>query len=384
MPIAAPRGGHGHPLAAPFVSYCLVRIRTDDGLEGWGEISDGWGCEYGKVAGAIVTEALSRFVVGNDPHEVEEIVARMWAWLRRRQGTTWLVAQAISGAEIALWDVAARAEEKPVSALVGANPRETIPIYATGLALSQGDAAVHRDFFAPLIARGLDGVKVRLGPNWRVELETLEHVRTLLGPQVTIGVDGNESFSAKTALRVAERLAALDVAFFEEPIPTSDTDALAHLVRTSKVPIAYGEHVHTARGFRQLADAGLASIWQPDVTVCGGFIEARATAALAAERAIRISPHSATTPLGVAANLHAASLVPTLWRMEWSASGVAELGPYFRGADFLQAPITAGQVRVPAGPGLGIVPDIEALLAAFPYRPPWPIEAAPALYRGTA
>jgi L-alanine-DL-glutamate epimerase-like enolase superfamily enzyme len=93
VPVTPPPGGRAHPLAAPFVSYCLVSVRSDDGLVGWGEISDGWGCEYGEVANALVTEALSRFVVGQDPRELPELVARMWAWLRRRQGTTWLVAR---------------------------------------------------------------------------------------------------------------------------------------------------------------------------------------------------------------------------------------------------------------------------------------------------
>jgi L-alanine-DL-glutamate epimerase-like enolase superfamily enzyme len=308
----------------------------------------------------------------------------MWAWLRRRQGTTWLVAQAISGVEIALWDLVGRAAGRPVSALVGPVLRASVPIYATGLALSQGDVAVQRAFFAPLVARGLSGVKVRLGPSYASELAALARVREALGPDIAIGVDANESFSPKTAALIAERLAELGVAFFEEPIPRTDPRALAWLVRTSKVPIAYGEHVHTAAGFRELADGALAEIWQPDVTACGGFIESRAIAALAAERGKRISPHSATTPLGIAANLHAASLAPTLWRMEWSATAVEELGAFFDGAAFLSAPITDGAVPVPGGPGLGIVPRIDALREAYPYREPWRIDAAPLLYRGSA
>jgi D-galactarolactone cycloisomerase len=290
----------------------------------------------------------------------------------------------VSGVEIALHDLLARAANKSVGATLGATPRATVPIYATGLALSQGEVAVHETFFASLIARGLSAVKVRLGPNWAAELRTLALVRDRLGPEVAIGVDGNESFSAKTAARISERLAELDVAFFEEPIPRSDPRALAWLVDASQVPIAYGEHVHTVAGFRELADGALAEIWQPDVTACGGFIEARAIAALAAERGTRLSPHSATTPLGIAANLHAASVAPTLWRMEWSATAVEELGRFFTGAAFLAAPITNGEVRVPTGPGLGIAPDIDALRDAFPYRSPWRIDAAPALYRGVA
>ena len=382
--VPLPPGGKAHPLAAPFVSYCLVSAETDDGHVGWGEISDGWGCEYGTVAAAIVDEALTRFVLGNDPRDIPELVARMWAWLRRRQGTTWLVAQAISGVEIALHDLAARAAGVSVSALLGPPLRRTIPVYATGLALSQGDATVQKAFFAPLLARGLRATKVRLGPSWQGELRTLGELRDLLGPDVAVGVDGNESFSAKTAARIADQLAELDVAFFEEPMPRSDPGALRWLVGRSKVPIAYGEHVHTASGFRELADRGLADIWQPDVTACGGFLEARAIAALAAGRGTRISPHSATTPLGIGANLHAASLVPTLWRMEWSATAVEELAGCFSGADVLTGPIPDGALPLPAGPGLGIVPNVDVLRDRFPYRTPWRIQSAPILYRGAA
>ena len=382
--VPLPPGGKAHPLAAPFVSYCLVRAETDDGLVGWGEISDGWGCEYGTVAAALVDEALSRFVLGNDPRDIPELTGRMWAWLRRRQGTTWLVAQAISGVEIALHDLAARAAGVSVSALIGPPLRTTIPVYATGLALSQGDAKVQAEFFAPLIARGLRAAKVRIGPNWEPELRTLGELRALLGPDVAVGVDGNESFSAKTAARIAGQLGELEVAFFEEPMPRSDPGALHWLVSASPVPIAYGEHVHTANGFRELADRGLADIWQPDVTACGGFLEARAIAALAAGRGTRISPHSATTPLGIVANLHAAAVVPTLWRMEWSASAVAELAGCFSGTEALTGPITSGALPVPSGPGLGIVPNVDALGERFAYRTPWQIQSAPILYRGAA
>src|SRR5215831_11238097 len=102
VPLAPPPGGSAHPLGAGFLTYCLVRAETDSGLVGWGEVSDGWGCEYAEVAGALVREALTRFVVGQNPLDVSVLVQRMFAWLRRRQGAVWLVAQAISGVELAL------------------------------------------------------------------------------------------------------------------------------------------------------------------------------------------------------------------------------------------------------------------------------------------
>ena len=161
VPVTPPPGGRGHPIGAIFVTYCLVRAETDDGLVGWGEISDGWGCEYAEVADALVREALSRFVLDRDPREVARIVPRMWAWLRRRQGRTWLVAQAISGVEIALCDLAARAQNKPVSELFGA-PSTRIPVLR-GVALSQGDPRSTRVLRTADRTRSHRG-QVRLGP----------------------------------------------------------------------------------------------------------------------------------------------------------------------------------------------------------------------------
>jgi L-alanine-DL-glutamate epimerase-like enolase superfamily enzyme len=384
VPLAPPKGGSGHPLGAGFLTYCLVRAETDDGLVGWGEISDGWGCEYAEVAGALVREALSRFVLDEDPRSVPSIVQRMWAWFRRRQGTVWLVSQAVSGVEIALWDLVARAAGQPLHTVLGPAVRDAVPIYASGNFLGQGDADVHAGFFAPALERGVRIVKVRLGANWEAEIETLSDLRQKLGREVRVGIDGNEAFGVKTAARIARRLGDLGIAFFEEPTPRADHRGLAWLVSESPVPIAYGEHVHTMEGFRELGEDRLADIWQPDVTVCGGFLEMRAICSMAAGRGTPISPHSATSPLGIAANLHAAANAPSLSWLEYSAGSLSQLARFFPGAAQLElSAVQDGALPLPSGPGLGVEPDVEALREMFPYRPPWPLKTAPALYTGS-
>jgi L-alanine-DL-glutamate epimerase-like enolase superfamily enzyme len=384
VPLGPPPGGSAHPLGAGFLTYCLVRAETDDGLVGWGEISDGWGCEYAGVAGAIVREALARFVIGQDPAQTPILVQRMFAWLRRRQGTVWLIAQAVSGVELALWDLVGKAAGQPVNALLGPALRDRVPVYASGNFLSQGDAEVHATFFEPALARGVNAVKVRLGPNWEVELETLAELRRLLGPKISVGIDGNEAFTPKTGGRIAERLGALGVWFFEEPTPRTDPQGLAWLVARSPVPIAYGEHVHRVDGFLELADQRLADVWQPDATVCGGLMEARAIGALAAARGIPISPHSATTPLGLAANLHAAALAPTLSALEYSAASVRQLARLFSNGECLnQEALVDGALAVPTAPGLGVEPRVAELREAFPFEAPWPLDTLPALYTGS-
>lgn len=364
-----------------FLTHCLVRVETDAGVVGYGEISDAWGCEYARVADALVTEAIARFIVGQDPRDPDALIRRARAWLRRRQGTTWLVSQALSGVEMALWDTAGKIADRPAYELLGASGA-AVPIYASGNFLSQGDAAVHAEHFAPLLARGVRGVKVRLGVNWDAELATLAALRDRLGPKIAVNIDGNEAFSPKTAARIADRLAALGIGFFEEPCPRDDPRALAASLGSSPVAIAYGEHVFGEAGFRELADEGVATVWQPDAAVCGGMSELRRIAHAAQERGAKLSPHTAATPLALAANLHAASGAPALTVLEYSGR-LDVLCEAFRGGDQVGTnAIRDGAIRPPRGPGIGVEP-LPDIAERYPYQVPPPIASDPLLYQGT-
>ena len=381
VPLAAPRGGGPHPLELTFLTHCLVRIETDVGVTGYGEISDAWGCEYARVADAIVTEALARFVVDQDPRQPDVLIARARSWLRRRQGTTWLVSHALSGVEIALWDIAGKLSDRPAYELLGGGG-SALPVYAGGNFLSQGSAQVHLEHFKPFLARGVRAAKVRLGARWEDELVTLAALHDAFGPGVAIFIDGNEAFTPKTAARIAPHLAAHSVGFFEEPCPRDDAIGLARLVAGSPIPIAYGEHVFGVAGFLELADERLADVWQPDAAVCGGMTELRRITALAAARGVRVSPHSAGTPIGLAANLHAATGAPTLTYLEMSAR-MDDLVPAFVGGDKVSTTmIVDGTLRPPSGPGIGVEPAPD-IAERFPYRVPPPLANAPALYQGS-
>jgi D-galactarolactone cycloisomerase len=381
VPLDRPKGGSGHPLGPAFLTHCIVKIETDAGVTGYGEISDGWGCEYAQVADALVTEAIARFVIGRDPREIDAILRVAWAWLRRRQGTTWLVAQAISGVEIALWDIAGKLADRPVYELFGGDG-SAVPVYASGNFLSQGDAEVHHRHIRGLLGRGVRGAKVRLGGTWTAELETLAALRKAVGPDIALFIDGNEAFTYKTAARITQRLAEIGVGFFEEPCPRDDDAGLAELVAKSAVPIAYGEHVFGVAGFLELHEQRLADVWQPDATICGGIAELRRIAAVGAARGIRICPHSAGTPIALAANLHAASGASTLGMLEYSGR-TDELCAAFRGGSSVASSnVVDGAIRPPSGPGIGIEPEPD-LSERYPYRTPPPISSRPALYQGS-
>jgi len=381
VPLEAPKGGSGHPLGATFLTHCLVKVETDAGVTGYGEISDAWGCEYAKVADAIVTEAIARFVIDQDPRNPDELIARARSWFRRRQGTVWLISQALSGVEIALWDIAGKLADKPVYELLGGSG-VALNVYAGGNFLSQGSAAVHQEHFRPFLAKGVRAAKVRLGARWQEELATLAELRRLFGPDIAIFIDGNEAFTTKTATQIAPRLAECGVGFFEEPCPRDDAPGLARMVASSPVPIAYGEHVFGVSGFLEMFEDRVADVWQPDAAVCGGISELRRIAAVAASRGVRLSPHSAATPIGLAANLHAASGAPTLTFLEMSAR-MDDLVPHFAGGDAVSTSrIDKGTLRPPSGPGLGVEPHPD-IATRFPFQVPPKLGSAPALYQGS-
>jgi L-alanine-DL-glutamate epimerase-like enolase superfamily enzyme len=293
----------------------------------------------------------------------------------------WLISQALSGVEMALWDIAGKLAERPVHELLG-GAAQPVRVYAGGNFLSQGTAAVHREHFEPFLAKGVTAAKVRLGASWEAELATLAELRRLFGPNVAIFIDGNEAFRPTTAARIAPRLAECGVRFFEEPCPRDDAHALARFVAASPVPIAYGEHVFGMAGFVELADDGVANVWQPDAAVCGGIAELRKIAAAAAERNVPLSPHSAGTPIGLAANLHAATGAPTLTWLEMSAR-IDDLVPGFTGGEAVSTrSIKNGTLVPPNAPGIGVEPAPD-LAERYPYRVPPPLLSAPALYQGS-
>jgi D-galactarolactone cycloisomerase len=358
------------PIAVTFpferepLSFCFVRVETDDGLVGYGECCDSYGCTFAGVVGAAVTDAFAPLLVGEELVAVEPHAERLRAWTRRRLGDRWVGGQARSGVEIALWDLLGQARSQSVSHLLG-RVRDRVPVYASSVFLEEGSAAWHAELLAPLLERGVRMVKVRIGPEWRRDLVTLTELRSLLDPDVELLVDGSEIFTVATALVVAEQLGALGVGWFEEPLPVGARRGIAALGRQSPVPIAYGEHLYGVDDALAVIDAGEASVLQPDASTCGGIVEARRMAAVAVAAGLRVVPHVAAGPIALAANLHVAATVPAIRAIEypfplaaaWNALGPAGLGP---------DDIVDGSLAVPDRPGLGVVLD-EGAAARYPY-----------------
>jgi D-galactarolactone cycloisomerase len=359
------------PLAVTFpferepLSFCFVRIETDDGVVGWGECCDSYGCTFAGTVGAAITDAFAPLLVGEPLDAVEPHADRLRAWTRRRLGDRWVGGQARSGVEIALWDALGQARSQSVSALLG-RVRDRVPVYASSVFLEEGTAAWHEELLRPLLDRGVRIVKVRIGPEWRRDLATLRELQDRLGPDIELCVDGSEIFTLATALAVAARLGELGIGWFEEPIPQGARPAIASLARQSTVAIAYGEHLYGVDDALDAIRADELAVLQPDAATCGGIVEARRMASLAVAAGRRVVPHVAAGPIALAANLHVAASVAAIRAIEypfpladaWSAlGGGAALGP---------DAIEDGCLPVPDGPGLGVALDEDAA-ARHPY-----------------
>jgi len=362
------------PIAVTFphgrepMSYFFLRIETDEGLIGYGEACDSYGCSYAGVLATLVTDAYEPLLLGQELGSVELLAERLRLYTRRRLGDQWIAPQARSAVEIALWDVAGKAAGKSVSALLG-RVRDRVHVYASGTFLEEGPAAWHADMLAPMLERGVRMAKLRTGPEWQRDLKTLRELRRLLGDDVELMVDGSETYTLSTALEIAYELRELGVRWFEEPLPQNMRAGIEELVRKSPVPIAYGEHLFGREDALEALRHGQLAVLQPDASTCGGISEARHMAMLAGSYGVRVVPHMSAGPLSLAANLHLAGSVAAIRALEYGVNGVAARTALGSGAELGFEAIVDGQIAIPNTPGLGVELDEQAA-AANPYQRP--------------
>ncbi len=335
----------------------LVRVRTDEGVVGWGECSP----MNARVVMAHLRDSLTPLVLGKDPFDVEAIVEDMLTKTYKIAGQC--QAMAASGIEIALWDIMGRSLEVPVYKLLGGTYRKEIAMYASSMRrnISPEDEA---ERLARLVEqKGFTAVKVRVGARFGFDQDAspgrsetvVREVRDRLGDEIEIMVDANSAFTAPRAIQVGRRLERYEIFHFEEPCPYWDLDSTAKVARALDVPVAGGEQEWDLRRFREMMDREAVDIVQPDLIKAGGFSACKKVAALAESYGLVCTPHQ-TQPLGTVANLHFAAATPCCrYAQEYN------IEPH-RWADRLFSnpiPVVAGRMAVPQKPGLGVEIDEE-------------------------
>jgi len=342
--------------------YCLVRIETADGAVGWGEC-------WGPIAGTreLIDERIAPLLRGRDAAHVESIHEDLVFDLRSAYHST-VPAGAVSGVDLALWDLRGKAAGEPVATLLGGKRRESVPAYATGHfwppveSFDELRASVVSEANAHVDAR-FDALKMKIGLRrhfgWGPErdLDLVAAVREAVGDDIAVMADANHAYDLPAARRVADGLADLDVAFFEEPLPPDRIDAYARLNRASEVPIAAGECWAFAPEFRRATNAGAVGVLQPDVTSAGGLTSARRATEIGDAAGVATYPHVFGSAVALAASLQLVATLPGAPRLEFDRT------PNPIREDLAVDPIRneGAAVPVPDGPGLGIEIDRETL-----------------------
>jgi L-alanine-DL-glutamate epimerase-like enolase superfamily enzyme len=341
------------------MTFFLVRVTTDEGLVGHGEACDCFGVSHPTVLARIVEDVFAPALLGTEVGAGGPAVDAVLSATRRTLGAGTVAAQARSAVAIALTDLAAQAAGRSVSEAAG-RVRDSVRVYAgSSPFLESGPAAEHLDRLAPALDRGVDMVKMRIGPDWRAALRVLADLRGLLGDRVEVAVDASEFFTLPDALGIAHGLADLDIAWLEEPLPYEQRPAIAELARRTRVPLAYGEHLFTV-GEAAEALAGGVTVVQPDASICGGVEPARAVAALAAAQGARAVGHLHGGVVSMAANLHVAASSPGIDVLEFPV----HMDPLLQddaGLDLGWSAVADGRLPVPTGPGLGVTLDPGSL-----------------------
>jgi L-alanine-DL-glutamate epimerase-like enolase superfamily enzyme len=351
-----PEGGWSNELQPEDCVHTLIAVRTGDGATGWGSV---FTSEELVRASLSALRPLYEGESAIEPERVSEKLHQHTFWLGRGGAIT----HTISGIDIALWDLLGKASGQPVGRLLGGRYRERVRPYASLLMREPERMA---DALQPVQAQGFRAFKIGWGPFGRRGAATDEAIvraaRAAVGDEALLMVDAGASDAFwpqgyKWALRTAEMLAAYGVHWFEEPLPP---DALADYValrRAAKAPIAGGEVLTRRQAFQPWLEAGAFDIVQPDVTKCGGISEERRIAQMAREHGVRFIPHGWNTALGLAADLQLASAFPD-----------TDLVEYLTGSPFIDE-IAAGGWRldadgmlaIPAGPGLGVEVNLDAV-----------------------
>ena len=353
---ATPEGGWSSELRPEDSVHTLVVVQTDEELFGVGSVFT----NVELVRAALrVMEPLWQGEVALEPERVSEKLHQNTFWLGRGGALT----HAISGVDIALWDILGKATGQPIGRLLGGRYRERVQPYAS-LLMERPEPL--REHLLAIKAQGFRAFKMGWGPFGRVSADLDEAIvktaRDVVGPDAQLMVDAGASDAYwpngyKWALRTADMLAHYDVAWFEEPLNPDALDDYVALRRAASVPIAGGEVLTRRQTFQPWLAAGAFDIVQPDVTKVGGISEERRIGWMAQERGVRFIPHGWTTAVGLAADLQLASAFPG-----------TDLVEYISGSPYLDELTVEGwrldadgMLPIPSGLGLGIELDPDAV-----------------------
>ena len=332
-------------------STTLVQVDTDEGISGIGSASGN-----GELIEVIIGKVLKPLLIGMDPTQIEEVWDKAYVRGGHKEfGTRGIGVVALSGVDIALWDILGKVRGVPLYQLLGGKCRDKVPVYATALYPEEPAKVAKRA--RAFAEQGFHGVKIKVGFDLDQDIQIVRAVRDELGKDFVIMTDANQGYTVDVALKAAEAFAACGAFWLEEPLFVEDIAGHARLREKGKTPIAVGENLNTCYAFENFVVRGAVDFLQPDVARAGGITEIRKIAAMAAEHHVPLSFHTWGDGVALAASVHLSAALKECIVMELDYT----YNPLR--AELLREPLEVenGFLIPPDKPGLGVELDSKAV-----------------------
>lgn len=346
-------------------NWVFLKVHTDAGIYGVGEAT----LEMREKTVEAAIMELERYLVGRNPHDIEAFMHDAYRDSYWRVGP--VLMSALSGVEMALWDIKGKDLGVPVYQLLGGKVRDKVPCYANGwfagsttpeefaakakIAVDNGFTALKWDPFGKEY--------MNISPKMFLEAMTcIDAVNDAVKGKANLLIEGHGRFNVQSAIRIANELSNFDVLWFEEPIPPDNPAALAEVRKRSKVQIAAGERLFHRSQFNDFIHYGCADFWQPDISHAGGIGELKKIASLAETHYIPICPHNPSGPIANAATLQLAACTPNFYLLETMSSDVV----YRKDICNEEVVFKDGMMHILDKPGLGI-DYFEDEIMKYPY-----------------
>jgi D-galactarolactone cycloisomerase len=361
------------PLKEPFAfsqgwvdrrSAMVVEVRTDEGISGWGE-SLCHGLQPPEVAASLVEFCFKPMLMGRDPFDVEVLWEEMYNRTRPFGGGA--AVNAMSGLDVALWDILGRSLGKPVHKLLGGAFRSELTPYATGFYRREGGRYPEEGIEEAKrhISEGFEAMKLKVGFGVEADLEYVHAIREAVGPGVRVMMDANCAYDVPAARRILMGCRDAEIHFFEEPLAPEDLEGYKILRNLTTTYLAAGENLFGKTGYRRWICEEALDILQPDLCSSGGFTECKKIAAIAQAWNTSVVPHVWGTGVGLAASLQfIATLPPTPLALnpeepmlEYDTSS----HPFREDLIYGAISMENRKVAVPQRPGIGVEVNREVL-----------------------
>lgn len=332
-------------------STTLVLVETDEGISGIGSCSGN-----GELIEVIIDRVLKPLLVGMDPTEIDEIWDKVYVRGGHKEfGTRGIGVVALSGVDVALWDIVGKARGVPIHQLLGGKCRDKVPVYATALYPEEPEKVAARA--RAFAEQGFHGVKIKVGFDLDQDIRIVRAVREELGKNFIVMTDANQGYTLDVALKASDAFADCGAYWLEEPLFVEDIEGHAKLREKGGTPIAVGENLHMRYAFENFMVRGAVDYIQPDVARAGGITEIRKITALAATHQVPVSFHTWGDGVALAASVHLCAALKDciVMELDYTYNPLRE--------ELLRNPfkVESGFLIPPEKPGLGIELNPAAL-----------------------